>query len=198
MPRMASRSWARPRPARTPSRWRRDLAPDLVLMDVNLPGINGLDATRQILADNANSAVVLLLSTYEEEEYAPRAAECGAAAYIPKSVVRTRPAGSRRGPPRAAPPERQVEPACVTAGGPSRRPPRARSRSRMSSDRVEAVGHPLETRCRARVAGYRIRRPSSRDLRNEARRRSLRGAIVDARTRSRTSRRSGAPRGRQK
>lgn len=63
-----------------------DLMPDLVLMDVNLPGINGLDATRQILADNANSAVVLLLSTYEEEEYAPRAAECGAAAYIPKSV----------------------------------------------------------------------------------------------------------------
>ena len=37
-------------------------------------------------SDNANSAVVLLLSTYEEEEYAPRAAECGAAAYIPKSV----------------------------------------------------------------------------------------------------------------
>jgi DNA-binding NarL/FixJ family response regulator len=63
-----------------------DLTPDLVLMDVNLPGINGLDATRQILADNANSSVVLLLSTYEEEEYAPRAAECGAAAYIPKSA----------------------------------------------------------------------------------------------------------------
>ena len=30
--------------------------------------------------------VVLLLSTYEEEEYAPRAVECGAAAYIPKAV----------------------------------------------------------------------------------------------------------------
>jgi DNA-binding NarL/FixJ family response regulator len=63
-----------------------ELRPDLVLMDVNLPGINGLDATRQILADDANAAIVLLLSTYEEEEYAPRAAECGAAAYIPKSV----------------------------------------------------------------------------------------------------------------
>jgi DNA-binding NarL/FixJ family response regulator len=63
-----------------------ELAPDLVLMDVNLPGINGLDATRRILADDGNRAVVLLLSTYEEEEYAPRAAECGAAAYIPKSV----------------------------------------------------------------------------------------------------------------
>jgi two-component system response regulator AlgR len=64
----------------------RELTPDLVLMDVNLPGINGLDATRQILSDGSGSVVVLLLSTYEEEEYAPRAAECGAAAYIPKAV----------------------------------------------------------------------------------------------------------------
>ena len=63
-----------------------ELAPDLVLMDVNLPGINGLDATRQILEHQTESVVVLLLSTYEEEEYAPRAAECGASAYIPKAV----------------------------------------------------------------------------------------------------------------
>ena len=65
-----------------------DLGPDLVLMDVNLPGINGLDATRQILSGAAGSGavVVLLLSTYEDDEYEPRAAECGAAAYIPKAV----------------------------------------------------------------------------------------------------------------
>src|SRR3954454_25357132 len=58
--------------------------PVLVVMDVTLPGINGLDATRQILG-SADTVVVLLLSTYEEAEYAPRAAECGASAYIPKS-----------------------------------------------------------------------------------------------------------------
>ena len=64
----------------------RDLRPDLVLMDVNLPGIDGAEATRQILAGAAGRTKVLLLSTYEEDEYADTARECGAFAYVPKSA----------------------------------------------------------------------------------------------------------------
>ena len=63
-----------------------ELDPDLVLMDVNLPGINGLEATRQILS-SSDRVVVLLVSTYEADEYAPKAAECGASAYIPKAEL---------------------------------------------------------------------------------------------------------------
>lgn len=63
----------------------RSLKPDLILMDVNMPGIDGTEATKLILGE-ASGVVVLLLSTYEPAEYEPRAAEAGAAAYIPKSA----------------------------------------------------------------------------------------------------------------
>ena len=63
----------------------RDLRPDLVLMDVNLPGIDGLEATKRILAEADGRTVVVVVSTYEADEYEPRALAAGAAAYIPKS-----------------------------------------------------------------------------------------------------------------
>jgi DNA-binding NarL/FixJ family response regulator len=60
-------------------------APDLVLLDVHLPGIGGEEAARRILrAASDTPPVVLLLSTHEAAEYAPRAATCGAAAYLHK------------------------------------------------------------------------------------------------------------------
>jgi CheY-like chemotaxis protein len=61
----------------------RNLQPDLVLMDVNLPVMSGVDATREIRGLDG-SAVVVLLSTYDEDEFDQ--ADCGAAAYVSKAL----------------------------------------------------------------------------------------------------------------
>jgi DNA-binding NarL/FixJ family response regulator len=65
----------------------RALRPDLVLMDVHLPGITGHEATRRILAeaDAANPPVVFLLSTYDAADYADQTTACGASAYLAKA-----------------------------------------------------------------------------------------------------------------
>lgn len=60
-----------------------DLVPALVLMDIKLPGIDGLEATRRILA-GAPGTVVLLLSTYQPDDLPPGALDTGAAGYLRK------------------------------------------------------------------------------------------------------------------
>jgi two-component system response regulator AlgR len=60
-----------------------ELVPDLVLMDVNLPGIDGIEATRRLVS-GPDGPVVVLLSTYDEDQF--DLAGCGAAAYVAKAT----------------------------------------------------------------------------------------------------------------
>lgn len=60
-------------------------APDLVLMDVNLPGIDGLESTRRLRAGET-PPVVLLLSTYDDADGEMFVEESGAAGYVTKSA----------------------------------------------------------------------------------------------------------------
>jgi len=61
-----------------------ELRPDLVLMDVHLPGIDGVEASRQITSAT-DAPIVFLLSTYDESDI--DLADCGASSYLPKSEL---------------------------------------------------------------------------------------------------------------
>lgn len=63
-----------------------ELEPDLVLMDINLPGIDGIEALRQITTARPET-VAFLVSTIKENDLPADARSCGAAAFISKETL---------------------------------------------------------------------------------------------------------------
>jgi DNA-binding NarL/FixJ family response regulator len=62
------------------------LRPDLVLIDVTMPGMGGIEAARRIAAAHPRTATILV-STYREEDLPAEAHTCGATAYVHKSEL---------------------------------------------------------------------------------------------------------------
>jgi len=63
-------------------------SPRLVLMDISLPGMSGIEATRQIKAA-LPSAQIVMLTIHEGDTYRADAIAAGASAYVPKRVMQT-------------------------------------------------------------------------------------------------------------
>jgi DNA-binding NarL/FixJ family response regulator len=78
----------------------RALRPDVVLLDIQLPGADGFDVAARLLAVS-DPPVVVLISTRDASDYGPRIGSSGAAGFIPKGrlsgdTLRATLAGSRR------------------------------------------------------------------------------------------------------
>ena len=71
-----------------------ELRPDVVLMDIRMPGLDGIEATAALCADPANAETrVLILTTFEEDEYVLQALRAGASGFLgkgaePEEIVR--------------------------------------------------------------------------------------------------------------
>ncbi|HEU0336902.1 MAG TPA: response regulator transcription factor [Gaiellaceae bacterium] len=81
----------------------RETAPDIVLMDIRMPEVDGLEATRRLLdgAEGSAGPKVLILTTFDLDEYVYEALRAGASGFMLKDT----------------PPERLVEAIRVVAGG---------------------------------------------------------------------------------
>ncbi len=62
--------------------------PEIILMDVHMPVMNGVDATRELLRDG-DDVKIIMLSTYDEDEYVRQALSYGASGYLMKDLSPT-------------------------------------------------------------------------------------------------------------
>ena len=65
----------------------RELRPDVVVMDIRMPGLDGIEATRR-LAEAGSDARVLVLTTFDLDEYVYEAMKAGASGFLLKDVPR--------------------------------------------------------------------------------------------------------------
>jgi len=73
---------------REAARLAEELAPDVIVMDVGMPNLNGIDATRRILAAHPQIGVVML-SMHQDESYVLRSLKAGAKGYLLKESLRS-------------------------------------------------------------------------------------------------------------
>ncbi len=66
----------------------RRLAPDVVLMDIRMPQLDGLEATRRILAGSGPRPRILMLTTFDRDDYLYEALRSGASGFLLKDVRR--------------------------------------------------------------------------------------------------------------
>jgi len=64
----------------------RALRPDVVLMDIRMPNLDGLEATRQVMAERAGEVRVLILTTFDLNEYVYEALRSGASGFLLKDA----------------------------------------------------------------------------------------------------------------
>jgi DNA-binding NarL/FixJ family response regulator len=62
------------------------LHPDVVLLDIRMPNLDGLEAARQILASASNHARVIMLTTFDLDEYVYEALKAGASGFLRKDA----------------------------------------------------------------------------------------------------------------